>query len=362
MSIKEIIVQAPGRVCLFGEHQDYLRLPVISAAISLYINISAVPRDEKCLSIDLLNLNQREIIPLKNIEVEYAHSRDYLRSAYNLFIRSGYRMGQGYQLQIQGNIPIKGGVGSSSALVVAWVSLLSLIFNAHNSEEQIAELAHQAEVDEFREAGGRMDHYTSALGGVLYLTNTPPFKYERFKAPLTGLILGDSREKKETVSDLMRIREQLQIGISRMRREFEGFNIRESRLDEVSKALSQLPQEMNDLLTANLINRDLTQEAKQLLSGTNFSPEKLGELLNLHHTQLLEKLKISTPKIEKIISAAREAGALGCKINGSGLGGCMIAYAPDEDQQKRVISAIEKAGGKAHPVSVSEKCQTTVKR
>ncbi len=361
MSIKEIHVRAPGRVCLFGEHQDYLRLPVISAAISLYIKINARKADEKSLIIDLRDLDLQEIIPMTNIEVGYKNSRDYLRSSYNLFIRSGYRTQQGYRIEISGNIPMKAGTGSSSALVIAWVTFLTHIFNAHNNSEQIAELAHQAEVDEFREAGGRMDHYTSALGGLLYLTCIPPFNYEQLKTPLTGLVLGDSLEKKETVSDLMRVREQVQIGISQMRKEFEGFNIRTSQLDEVGKALSRLPQRSNEVLTANLINRDLTQEAKQLLSGANFSPEEFGRLLNLHHSQLAEKLKISTPKIERLIAAAREAGAVGCKINGSGFGGCMIAYVPDENRREKVANAIEDAGGKAYQVSISEKCRITTK-
>jgi len=32
-------VSTPGRICLFGEHQDYLGLPVIAAAISRRVNI-----------------------------------------------------------------------------------------------------------------------------------------------------------------------------------------------------------------------------------------------------------------------------------------------------------------------------------
>ncbi|MCB0293360.1 MAG: galactokinase family protein, partial [Calditrichaeota bacterium] len=36
-----VIVRAPGRMCLFGEHQDYLGLPVIAAAIDRYIEMRA---------------------------------------------------------------------------------------------------------------------------------------------------------------------------------------------------------------------------------------------------------------------------------------------------------------------------------
>jgi galactokinase len=36
-----IKVSAPGRICLFGEHQDYLGLPVITAAIDLRLELTA---------------------------------------------------------------------------------------------------------------------------------------------------------------------------------------------------------------------------------------------------------------------------------------------------------------------------------
>lgn len=67
-----------------------------------------------------------------------------------------------------------------------------------------------------------------------------------------------------------------------------------------------------------------------------------------HHHQLRRYLGISTPRIEAMIEAALGAGALGAKINGSGLGGTMIAYAPG--REKQVITAIEKAGGDAWAV------------
>ncbi|MHA1359530.1 MAG: mevalonate kinase family protein [Candidatus Helarchaeota archaeon] len=360
MSGEKINVRAPGRICLFGEHQDYLRLPVISAAISLYIRIQAKKTNEKKITIDFLDLNRQDVIHLKNREVEYQYTRDYLRSAYNLFIRSGYRLGQGYHVTIQGELPMNAGLGSSSTLVIAWVTFLNHIFNASLNAEQIAEIAHQAEVDEFREVGGKMDHYTSALGGLLYLTMIPPFKYERLNIPLTGLILGDSLEKKDTVKDLMKVRELIQLGISRIRKYYEGFDLGASQLEEVSSALLQLPQNIREVIKANLINRDLTQQARQLLTKPNFIPKKFGNLLDLHHQQLAKGLKISTTKIEKLITAAKDAGAMGCKINGSGFGGCMIAYAPD--QEGKVADAIERAGGKAYQVSLSDNCQLTIKR
>jgi galactokinase len=43
---------------------------------------------------------------------------------------------------------------------------------------------------------------------------------------------------------------------------------------------------------------------------------------------------------------------LGAKINGSGGGGCMFAYAPKDPE--KVVAAIEKEGGKAYIITVDK--------
>ena len=38
--IDKIVSQAPARVCLFGDHQDYLRLPIIATTINNSISVN----------------------------------------------------------------------------------------------------------------------------------------------------------------------------------------------------------------------------------------------------------------------------------------------------------------------------------
>ncbi len=77
-----------------------------------------------------------------------------------------------------------------------------------------------------------------------------------------------------------------------------------------------------------------------------------GALLSRHHRNLRDAQQISTPKIERMINASLEVGALGAKINGSGGGGCMFAYAPDHAEA--VAQAIEAQGGQAYIITVDE--------
>ena len=84
----------------------------------------------------------------------------------------------------------------------------------------------------------------------------------------------------------------------------------------------------------------------------------MGAMLTEHH-HWLQVLGVSTPKLDALVDAALQAGALGAKLNGSGGGGCMFAFAPN--RQKEVADAIERAGGKAFIVAMAEGATATLK-
>ena len=73
--------------------------------------------------------------------------------------------------------------------------------------------------------------------------------------------------------------------------------------------------------------------------------EELGEALTRHHEVLRDVLGLSTPRIEAMLDEALKVGAWGGKINGSGGGGCMFAYAA-ESKVDSVIEAMIAAGAK----------------
>ena len=71
----------------------------------------------------------------------------------------------------------------------------------------------------------------------------------------------------------------------------------------------------------------------------------LGDLMNLNHA-LLCAIGVSNEPLERLVYAARDAGAYGAKLTGAGGGGCMIALAVPE-KLKDVAEAIERVGGEA---------------
>ncbi|MCG3117941.1 MAG: Galactokinase [bacterium] len=344
-------VSTPGRVCLFGEHQDYLDLPVIPCAISRRITIVGERRPEPWVHLALPDIQAKLSFSLAAV-LPYQEERDYFRSAVNVLRRAGFTFSAGIDGVVRGDIPINSGTSSSTALVVSWVNFLAQMSDQAQllPPETCARYAHAAEVLEFNEPGGMMDHYSTACGGVTFLRFHPAVQIERLQPSLQTFVLGDSLEPKDTKGILARVKNGVLEIVRRLVARDPAFSLHTVALANLDRDMGALNAEQRALLRGAVRNRDITLEALALLQQPRFDHRQLGELLNECQTVLRENLKISTPKIDRMIEAALRAGAYGGKINGSGGGGCMFVYAPENPEA--VARAIESVGGKAYIVAV----------
>ena len=342
-------VSTPGRICLFGEHQDYLGLPVIAMAISLRAKIIGEKRLDQKVIIHMPEIERTERFDLN--DTEYQKERDYFKSGIRVCKKEGLSFASGFECEINSDIPIKAGTSSSSAIVVSWINFLNQMADEPFkwTKKEIGELAFKAEVIEFEEPGGMMDQYTTAIGNLLYLESEPSMSVEKLNAPLGDFVLGDSCEQKDTFGMLYRCRDTRLGILNRIRSLNIGFSLQSCDFD---LDLSVLAEYEKTLFKCTIENRNLLGEAKLELNKEELNHERLGFLLNQHHSILRDSLNISTPKIEAMIDSAKEAGAVGCKINGSGGGGCMFAYAPGN--ANTVADAIESVGGKAFLINADE--------
>lgn len=350
----KITVSAPGRICLFGEHQDYLGLPVIAAAVNLRATLRAEPQSEPLFLVDKPDIGEQEIIDFTK-PIVYEKPRDYFKSGVCVLQKNGAVFKQGYRITLTSAIPIGKGCSGSSAILVAWVGLLSKISErgqGENIPSNIAQLAYEAEVLEFNEPGGIMDHFASALGGVQYIETTGEYSTEALPPPRTGaFVLGDSLEPKDTTGILARVRENATAGIDYLKKKNPDFDLATADMVSAETELgADVSEPVRRAVLGNLRNRDIKNRALEMFRADAAGTPELGELLDAQHAILRDDLDISTPKIEKLIAAAKQAGAAGCKINGSGGGGCMFAFCMHDPQ--KVARAIESAGGKAYIIKI----------
>jgi galactokinase len=231
--------------------------------------------------------------------------------------------------------------------MVSWIHFLSRMADEPVvwDQQKIGELAYKAEVTEFNEPGGMMDQYSVAVGNIIYLESEPTLSIQTLNPNLGTFVLGDSCEPKDTMGILSRCRDSRIKLIQKLKHKNPDLTIH--ALHDQAE-FSDLKEDEIELVKGTLRNRDLLYEGLAELEKDEPNHELIGSLFTEHHAVLRDVLKVSTPKIESMLDAALDAGALGGKINGSGGGGCMFAYAPNNPEA--IAEAIENMGGKSYIV------------
>ena len=200
-------ISTPGRICLFGEHQDYLGLPVIAMAITLRAKLKGEKRSDQKVVVHKPDIGETEIFSLNDLS--YQKPRDYFKSGIIVSKKAGFTFSTGFECEITSDIPISAGTSSSSAITVSWIHFLSQMADepVHLSKQKIGSLSYQTEDSEFNEPGGMMDQYTTAMGKLIYLDPEPEISIRPMGADLGTFVLGDSCEPKNTMEILKRCRD-----------------------------------------------------------------------------------------------------------------------------------------------------------
>lgn len=217
--------------------------------------------------------------------------------------------------------PLGSGVGASSSLVVAMVQAYVEMFQLPLSDYDIARLAFQIERVDCGMAGGKQDQYAAAFGG---------FNFMEFGSA-DRVIVNPLRMKAELSFELE----------SRLLLYFTGRSrasatIIEAQIDATKSKDSVGLQAMHDIKAASLQMKE-----KLLLGQVSAALEVLG---SSWAAKKLAAPGISNSHIDKIATAAMDAGATGLKISGAGGGGFMM-IAADAPKRYEVVRALEVLGG-----------------
>lgn len=352
---KHITIETPGRICLFGDHQDYLHLPVIACAINMKMTLTAKKTKSEYFEISMPDISKKRNIQI-NEAFEVLEPNDFFASALRVVKRYGCVPNSGYTIEIKSEIPINAGVSSSSALVVAWVHFLLEAFGSHHkiTPQFIAQLAYEAEVLEHKAPGGRMDEYTIGIGNIIYIDTSKDSDYSTIGTHLEGLILAESGIPKETIGLLSHVKTNALKSIDSIKKNHPSFDIKTATMEDYENHSNEISKELNPYFYAAIKNHLITKKAFEAFKANPINPELIGKLMNDHHNVLKNSLKITVPKIDTMITAALDAGAYGAKIVGSGGGGSIVALAPT-DKKKSIIEALMKSGAKsAYEVLVND--------
>jgi len=295
-----IQVSIPSRLCLFGEHQDYLGLQVIAAAVGIRFTATAVLQEKPELSIRIRSerfgalgeknpgLYDQYTVPLDQ-PLAYTQKRDYFRSAVNVLRREGFPV-SGAVVQLDSDIPIGKGMCSSTTMIMSLIGALVALWDERRFDPmEIARLGFLAEVAEFGEPGGMMDHYATVLGGLTHLDFADGVRPEKLDVKLGGVfILFDSLQDKDTIAVLSASKYPSLEAIERL----TPYGIRsvaelaEKPDTEIERLLETLDPLHRQKLSANIENYRLQREAYGMLRSGTVDDKYLGQLLSRHQAAL----------------------------------------------------------------------------
>ena len=340
-----MISKAPARVCLFGDHQDYLGLPVIACAINKYIVVEGVPNKTNYLIFNLIDLGQ--IVEI-NLDEDFSSLKkgDHVRHVIKTLKNNNININKGYDIKISSDIFINAGISSSSAFTVALISFFIKIFDSKiSSEELVAELAYQSEVVDQGGSGGRMDQYSISIGNTIFLETKSAFSFKKINNPIKNFIIANSGVKKQTDLILKNLKNKTINAVNTIKLKNPSFNLNKVSIKGIYEYENQLSKTSFNYIKAAVENHSITQAAYLEMTKKIPNFNNIGELMNRHHDILKNDLSITVPLIDEMIDSALKNGAYGAKIIGSGGGGSILILSNEKDQNK-LINAMYSSGAK----------------
>lgn len=303
----EIKASAPAKLIMFGEHASRHGKPSIVFALDQRIIVSFKPRNDDKIFLSAPDIGVAQVeYPSKEL--------DFVTSSIELFFKETKAKKCGFDLSTKSEI--QAGFGSSGATVVATIGALDDFFKTKLSKFDILKLG-QKVITAVQGHGSGIDIASATYGWTIV--------FEMGKEPVVIT------------------KEQLPIVVGNT-----GIKVKSK---PIVLAVEVLEKKFPVVLNRIIDNMgDIGARAKKALKENDL--ETIGQLMNINQGMLYGE-GVSSLILEKLIFAAKEAGAYGAKLSGAGVGDNMIALVSEKNKQS-VADAINKAGGKAIIAKIGE--------
>ncbi len=309
-----ITASAPAKCILFGEHAVVYGEPAVAVALEqrLCVRISA----SKTWSVDGSALNLRRHPHIYHLVHEIWNEKSDPTPL---------------SIHVSGDIPRASGLGSSAALSVAIGVALDASKNPPNPPhgiEHFCRMAHHAEAKAQSGRASPMDTSTSAIGGVVVLSDR---KEDGCEWMFTSELETPEGNRTWEIHTLNLPEDDVFLVLGNT-----GVHAPTSQqVALVAGALEANPNRINEIhAIGGIVRRGLAA----LQEGDY---EAVGHAMSENHL-ILRNLGVSSHELEHLIHAALPT-SLGAKLTGAGGGGCMVALTR---KPKATSEAIELAGGR----------------
>ena len=293
---------APGKIILFGEHAVVYGRPALAVPVTqVHADVEITESARAGIWIDAPDVDLRaELNAL-------ASDHPIAAVIHNFLFLSRISPFPNLEIKITSTIPVASGLGSGAAVTVALIRALTSHLKTSMTDEEINAFAYEIEKIHHGTPSG-IDNTVVTYAKPVYFVKSQPIETFRVGKPFTILIAdtGIRAPTKESVGDVRRL-----------------WMSDRSHWETIFDRIGQI-----------------SFTARRAIETGQW--EMLGELMNENHA-LLQQLTVSSPELDRLVEAARQAGALGAKLSGGGRGGNMIALVNAETAEK-VALGLKEAG------------------
>lgn len=330
----EILVRAPGRVNLIGEHIDYLGGFVLPVAIEkhLWMAVSRRPVDNACqvwsesAGGKPASLGLHEYYQLEGNEAWLNYVWGVLAI---LSQQPGFPGIPGFAASITSEIPVGAGLSSSAALEVATALAVETLARYNLPLSDRALLCQRAEHEYANVPCGIMDQLavTSCLPGHALYLDCQNLEHRLIPIPEgISIIVADTQ-----------VTHKLREGEYRKRREdcekalraIGKPSFRDVTIRDLEAAKPGLPGRLFSRAHHAVTEIARVQEFVTALQSTD--TREISRILFESHRSLAREYEVSCPEMDHLVDAARafgpERGCLGARMTGAGFGGSILALA-----------------------------------
>ncbi|MBI5832324.1 MAG: galactokinase [Armatimonadetes bacterium] len=325
------LFRAPGRVNLIGEHTDYNDGFVLPCAIDREVVFAVTPRADRVVRLAALDFDPATVVEFDLDDAGFVQSQhhwsNYVKGMVSVLEANGFGC-SGFEGIIAGDVPIGGGVSSSSAFTAAVATTLEVLNGLTVDPKRMVELILDAENAATGLRGGIMDQYTARMGkaGSALLIDCRIKEHEIVSLPEMTIVVADTRRARTLAATAYNERRaQCELASRLIATRYPGV----TALRDVTNAMLD---DCRDLLSRDVYRRarhvvtetERTHASVELLAKGDL--ERFGRLVTQSHQSLRDDYEVSCEELDALCEIAWTVpGVYGARMVGAGFGGCIIA-------------------------------------
>ena len=305
----EIVVKAPGRFNLMGEHSWFFHDKTLSMAIDLPVYVAISPRTDNVLRFYFYQSKERKKIPLSNLK---HRKEDKLANIVKAIIQGYATEGHscpGIDVTFYSeNLP-SAGLGITSAFKVATAFAIKKLFKIRGNDNLILKVIENGEVDYFDS-----NFFVSDINAIMFskkstcvLTDNGDSSCEilPFKFDGMSIILTDAKVPYATFgAENLIYSEANRMLLASLKIKRNSQLIYEDSLSEINEVLSEVSEDVRRKLICFIKENQLLLDAVDSLKNKSFN--NFAKSVNKSHELMRDSLLISCPEIDWLVKRVQE--------------------------------------------------------